>query len=227
MPDPLAGAIRVGDHLRSAVEYVRIGPVGMMFMPGEVPGQLTYGLPKSFRSTPAQWYEEPDGPQAFGNAYQTPGYIVRRMSDTYKWTVGLGSDEIGYFVPLSNYRIRCVADLFQPGACAALYAGGAIEFPDAVAGATCKAITEDPGLLGGYPPAAAEAVAASCRYGQALSGVLGEADGHYEETNSAGWDIAQDMMDAVAALTGNSDATQVNPDFEGWWQGHLPPGSLP
>jgi hypothetical protein len=223
--DPNLGTdYRVGDHLKSAVEYVRIGPVGMMFMPGEVPGELTYGLPSAFRATPAKWYDEPPGTHAFGPAYQIPGYITRRMSDAYKWTIGLGSDEIGYFVPLSDYRVLCVADaLVQPGACAALHAGGAIEYPDAVAGATCKAITEDPGLLAGYPPEAAQAVAGSCRYGQAL----GEANGHYEETNSAGWDIAQDMLDAVGALTGSSDSVQVNPAFPGWWQGNLPPGALP
>jgi homoserine acetyltransferase len=39
--------------------------------------------------------------------------------------------------------------------------------------------------------------------------------------------MAQDMMRAVAAVTGNADATQVNPDFPGWWQGFLPPGNLP
>lgn len=214
---------RIGDHLRTAVEYVRIGPVGMMFMPGEVPGELTYGLPSAFRSTPGNWYEEPPGRHAFGDDYQTPGYITRRMSDAYKWTIGLGSDEIGYFVPLSNYRVLCVGDaLVQPGTCAALYAGGVIEFPDAVAGATCKRVTEDPSQLAAYGPYA-PIVAGSCRYGQAL----GEADGHYEETNSAGWDIAQDMLDAVAAITGNPDATQVNPVFPGWWQGFLPPGALP
>ena len=44
--DPIIGAeYRNGDHLRSAVEYVRIGPVGMMFLPGEIPGELTVGLP--------------------------------------------------------------------------------------------------------------------------------------------------------------------------------------
>jgi hypothetical protein len=222
--DPNLGTdYRVGDHLRSAVEYVRIGPVGMMFLPGEIPGELTFGLPSAFRSTPANWYAEPPGTHAFGNAYQIPGYVTRRMSDQYKWTIGLGSDEIGYFVPISNYRVLCVADAFVgPGTCAALNAGGLIEYPDSVAGATCKRITEDPGQLapyGDYAPL----IAASCRYGQAL----GEASGHYEETNSAGWNIAQDMLDAVGALAGNSDATQVNPTFPGWWQGYLPPGALP
>jgi len=223
--DPLLGIdYRVGDHLKSAVEYVRIGPVGMMFLPGEVPGELTAGLPAMFRATPEKWYEEPPGRHAFGDDFQIPGFAERRMSDRYEWMIGLGSDQIGYFVPLSNYRVLCIADLFGgPGTCAALHAAGFIEFPDAVAGETCKLVTEDPSALGAYPPQVAPAIAGSCRYGQ----LFGEADGHYEETNSAGWDIAQDMMDAIGVLTGSSDATQVNPQFPGWWQGNLPPHDLP
>jgi len=104
-----------------------------------------------------------------------------------------------------------------------LYGLGAIEFPDGIAGATCKRITDDPSQLSLYPPQVAEVVAASCRYGQAL----GEADGHYEETNAAGWDLVEDMMRVVGEITANHDSTEVNPDFPGWWQGNLPPGDLP
>ena len=222
--DPLLGLpYRIGDHLKSAVEYVRIGPVGMMFLPGEVPGELTAGLPAMFRTMPGNWYEELPGRHAFGDDFKVPGYAARRMADRYEWMVGLGSDQIGYFVALSNYRVLCVADrLGAPGTCAALHAAGLIEFPDAIAGATCKRVTEDPGTLPPVP-AAAQVIALSCRYGQ----LIGEANGHYEETNSAGWDIANDMMDAIGVLTGSSDATEVNPDFPGWWQGYLPPHDLP
>jgi len=223
--DPLIGTdFRLGDHLKSAVEYVRIGPVGMMFLPGEIPGELTVGLPALFRSTPQTWYEEPPGTHAFGDDYTVPGYAARRMSDRYEWMIGLGSDQMGYFVPLSNYRVLCLADaLGATGVCGGLHAAGLIEYPDAIAGATCKRITETPGEFAEYPPEVVEVIALSCRYGQAW----GEAQGHYEETNSAGWDIAQDMMDAIGALTGNMDATEVNPSFPGWWQGNLPPGDLP
>jgi hypothetical protein len=223
--DPNIGVTyRNGDHLQSAVDYLKIGPVGMMFLPGEIPGELTAGLPSGFRTSPQSWYEEPPGRHAFGAAYKIPGYTLRRMADRYKWTVGLGSDQLGYFIPLSNFRVYCVADGFVgPGTCAALHAAGLIEYPDAVAGATCKRITEDPGALAAYPPPYDQLIAASCRYGQAFD----EADGHYEETNAAGWDMVQDMMDAVGALTGNFDATEVNPAFPGWWEGYLPPGDLP
>ena len=86
-----------------------------------------------------------------------------------------------------------------------------------IAGTTCKAITEDPSLLAAYGPAA-EAVAGSCRYGQAF----GEANDHYEETNSAGWDLEADLLAAVATITGDDDPTRENPSFPGWWTGHLP-----
>jgi hypothetical protein len=78
-------------------------------------------------------------------------------------------------------------------------------------------VTEDPALLAAYG-SAAQAIAASCRYGQALD----EADDHYEETNSVGWDMETDILAAVAELTGNDDPSVVNPDFPGWWSGLTP-----
>jgi len=222
--DPNIGQeFRVGDHLRTAVEYVRIGPVGMMFLPGEIPSELTIGLPSQFRVTPENWYEEPPGRHAFGDDYVIPGYAHKRMPDQYKWTIGLGSDQFGYFVPISNFRVYCVADAFVgAGTCNALHQAGLIEFPDAVSGETCKRITEDPSQLEAYGPYA-PLIAGSCRYGQAF----GESAGHYEETNSAGWDLVEDMMNAVGEITGNPDPSDVNPAFPGWWQGQLPSGDLP
>lgn len=67
--DPNIGTdFRAGDHLKSALEYVKIGPVGMMFLPGEIPAELTVGLPAQLRTDPARWYETPSGQQAFGAA---------------------------------------------------------------------------------------------------------------------------------------------------------------
>jgi hypothetical protein len=186
-----------------------------------VAGELVIGLPAEFRSDPARWYEESLDLNAFGEEYTTPGYVLNRMHDRYRFTIGLGNDELGYIFPISNWRIRCVADeIGGPGACQALHDAGVIEFPDAVAGATCKAITEDPQQLEQYPAEARLAVSASCRYGQAL----GEAEGHYEETNAAGWDLAEDVLAAVAALTGDADPEMVNPRFPGYWEGYPPPG---
>ena len=58
----------------------------------------------------------------------------------------------------------------------------------------------------------------SCTYGQAFD----EAEDHYEETNSIGWDLEADILAAVGVLTGSNDPTVVNPDFPGWWMDHPP-----
>jgi hypothetical protein len=214
--DPLVGPIRAGDHLESEVAYLHIGSVGMMFLPGEVAGELTIGLPAEFYNDPVRWYDEPLGRHAFGDEYTTPGYVTNRMHDAYEFTIGLGSDELGYIFPISNWRIACVAGA---DACRALHDAGFIDHADAVSGTQCKAITEDPSLLSQYPSEVAQAIAASCRYGQAF----GEAEGHYEETNGAGWDVAADMMAAVTALTGDANPAMVNPAFAGYWQKYPPP----
>ena len=212
--DPVLGEIRLGDHTRSQVAYLRIGPVGMMWLPAEAGPESTIGMPAGYLASPENWHADDPSLHAFGADYVTGGYVKNRMADQYRWIVGLGNDELGYVVPLSDYRISCVADEFAgPGTCAALHAAGVIEFPDAIAGATCKAVTEDPSLLAAYGPAA-EAVAGSCRYGQAF----GEAEGHYGETNSVGWDLEADILAAVAGLTGSTTppwSTRTSP-AGGW-----------
>lgn len=216
--DPVLGAVRVGDHVRTEVASLRIGPVGTMWLPAEVGPESTIGLPAGYHDTPELWHADALDLHAVGTDYVTSGYVKNLMDDEYRWVVGLGNDELGYAVPLADYRVYCVADaLGAPLGCADLHALGLIEYPDAVAGATCKAITEDPSLLAAYGPAA-PLIAGSCTYGQAFD----ESDDHYEETNSAGWDLEADVLAAVAALTGNDDPTTVNPDFPGWWSGLTP-----
>lgn len=223
--DPVLGQIRVGDHLRTSVGYLRIGSrIGLLLMPGEMAGELVIGLPAGFRRDPGRWYQGPHGDHAFGPALQTPGYVRGRMSEPYGFTIGLGNDQLGYVLPISDYRVSCTADVLtgRPGTCARLHESGAIEYPDAVAGNTCKQLAEDPAagrrLEKRSGVQSRRAVEDSCAYGQAL----GAAHGHYEETNSAGWDLAQDILDATAALTGNRDTSQVNPDFPGHYSAYPP-----
>lgn len=57
--------------------------------------------------------------------------------------IGLGNDELGYWVPLSDARVLCVADrLAEVGSCAALHASGLIEWPSAVSGTHCRELIE-------------------------------------------------------------------------------------
>jgi len=121
--DPNLGTdFRVGDHLKSAVEYVRIGPVGMMFLPGEIPGELTVGLPAGFRSTPQNWYE---GHQHAHLWRQLQGAGLRRAPHVRSIRVDDRPRQRPDWLlrPISNYRVLCVADvLVQEGLCAALHA---------------------------------------------------------------------------------------------------------
>ncbi len=258
--DPVVGVIRRGTHTESAVTLLEVGDLSLLFLPGEVPGELVIGLPAEVKTHPERWQDEAPARHVSPAALEIPGYVKRLMPGRLRWVAGLGNDELGYILPLANYRVKCVADqIVEPGACAKLQAAGVIEFVDGVAGSTCKAIADrgsgnadrgsgnaadrgsgiadreaghadrgaghaDRGArIGGRAavetgPGGAphEAVVASCRYGQ----VLGQAAGHYEETNSVGWDAAQDMFDAVARLTGSRDTTQVNPEFAGHWHQH-------
>ena len=219
--DAVVGTVRTGDHTRSAVGLLQLGDLSLAYLPGEVAGELVIGLPRGITSTPERWADEQPELHTPPAQMSTPGYVKRMLPGTWRWAVGLGNDELGYVLPIADYRVLCVADkLVGPGACARLHAAGVIEYPDAVAGARCKAITDDAGALASLPEGPArDAVVASCRYGQAM----GRAQGHYEETNSAGWDVAADMLAAVSRLTGSTDRTQVNDQFAGYHHRYPPP----
>ncbi|MGB5683096.1 MAG: hypothetical protein WBM47_14695, partial [Polyangiales bacterium] len=127
---------------------------------------------------------------AVGADYQIPGHLLSLVDEEVTLTVGLGGDQIGYFVPVSDYRLKCLNEvlLFARTTCKDLYARGVIQGEDWLSGDVCQRITDDEPALEEYGDDA-EAIVAICRYGQALGRELGEPDGHYEETNAAGWDI--------------------------------------
>src|SRR5699024_3090605 len=109
-----------------------------------------------------------------------------RMNDKYKWVVSLGNDELGYAVPMSDYRIGCAADaLAGEGTCLELYENDLIQYEDGLSGEYCKLITEDPSELEHLPEDIQQAIMASCKYGQADF----RAQDHYHETMSASWDL--------------------------------------
>ena len=76
-----------------------------------------------------------------------------------------------------------------------------------MAGTTCKELAEDPTKIDEYPRTDGFFIQASCRYGQAL----GEAQGHYEETNSAGWDLAVDVLAAVGQADRHANPARSTP----------------
>ena len=81
-----------------------------MFIPAEIGAESTIGLPAGYVDEPANWHLDDLSLHASGDDYATVGYVKNRMSDKYRWIVGLGNDEMGYVVPLADYRVKCVAD---------------------------------------------------------------------------------------------------------------------
>ena len=208
--------IRVGNVFKTRISFLDLGSVGFIFMPGEVPPELVVGLPTDFDTNTVKYYLDGPGLHAEGVDYDFPGYLMSLVERDVLFTVGLGTEQLGYWVPVSEYRLKCLEIALPVGVtCADLNARGIIEHPDAVGGLTCKKITDDVAALEEYGDDAA-AVAAVCRYGQALGRELGEPEGHYEETNAAGWDLVDDMWDAATVLFGNQGSGRINPDNPGY-----------
>ncbi len=222
---PLVGSqIRVGDVLRTRIVHVRIGDVGFMFLPGELPPELVIGLPADWATDSDQYYVAADEQHARGDDYRTPGYLLDLVDEPTTFVVGLGGDELGYWVPLNEVKMRCAADILGPeGGCAAAFEAGLIDFVDGVSGTQCRTIEDVPALLGAADPALAQIALDSCRYGQALGRELGEPPGHYEETNSAGWDLVDDTWAAAVQLFGRDGSGSINPNNPGYTLYNPPP----
>ncbi|MBI4936179.1 MAG: hypothetical protein HY828_20070 [Actinobacteria bacterium] len=191
--------IRKGDVFKTRVTWLRFGDVGFLFMPGELPPELVIGLPADFVTDTAKYFEFPEM-HATGEDYAIPGALLDLVPTSQTFTVGLGGDELGYWVPLNEYRLKCM-DLEIPAdtgyTCQRLFDEGLLVSADAVAGPTCRALTDEPPVA---PTAAQQALASVCRYGQALGRELGEPEDHYEETNAAGWDLVDDLWTAATQL---------------------------
>ena len=209
--------IRVGDVVKTRVSFLDLGSVGFVFLPGELPPELVVGLPADFDTDTSKYFVDGEGLHAEGSDYELPGYLMSLVDREVLFTVGLGEDELGYWVPVSDYRLKCLEIVFSAGQnCADLFARGVIQQADSVAGSVCKDIGDDPALLDEYRPDDAEAVSAVCRYGQALGRELGEPEGHYEETNAAGWNLVDDFWTAATRLFGATGTGRINPDNPGY-----------
>ena len=200
---PLLGyQVARGDVLKTQVIHVDFGDVGMLFLPGEVSSELVIGLPDDFDTAPPQKYNENPDEHALGADYVIPGHYLSLVDESITFVVGLGMDEVGYFVPASDYRLQChpLSLTALPGAsCGDLAARGVIESPTWVGGITCQKVFDDAAFLASLGPDG-PAVKAVCYYGQMVGAEIEKPPGHYEETNSAGWDLVDDLWAATVML---------------------------
>jgi hypothetical protein len=199
----LGSQITGGDVLRTQLAHLDLGDVGILWMPGELPPELVHGLPEDFNTAPPEKYYREPHLHAVGEDYVLPGHLLSLVDESVTLTVGLGTDQVGYYVPVDDYRLSCMDLVLPTGAsCADLAAREVIESPEWIGGRTCKSITDDESALTALGDDA-DAVAALCRYGQGLGRELGEPEGHYEETNAAGWDMIDDLWSAAQRLFGD------------------------
>ena len=196
-------SVSKGDVLKTRVMHVSFGDVGMLFVPGEVPSELVVGLPGDFKTAPdTKYFHGAANDHAVGDKYVIPGHYLSLVDEPLTFVVGLGTDELGYFVPSSDYRLQCHALSLSvvPGAtCADLAARGVIESASWVGGLTCQRAFDDPAFLA-TSPRDAQAVKAICYYGQFVGSAIAKPSGHYEETNAAGWDLVDDLWAAAVKL---------------------------
>ncbi|AMO22631.1 hypothetical protein UC35_06710 [Ramlibacter tataouinensis] len=190
-----------GDVLKSRVAHVSFGDVGMLFVPGELPGELVVGLPSDFTTASSKYFTAP-AEHVAADKFAIPGNYLSLVKEPVTFFVGLGTDELGYFVPASDYRLQCHAISLSavPGAsCADLAARGVIESPTWIGGLKCQKVFDDPAFfaaLGADGPA----VKAICYYGQVVGSQIAKPAGHYEETNAAGWDLVDDLWAATVKM---------------------------
>lgn len=218
---------RVGSHGKTEAWYIEMGPISMITIPGESVSELVQGLPSDFlTNTPAFYPSDADKVNhAYGSKYDMAGYARQAMGGTYKWALGLTQDEMGYLLPLADWRIGCTADEDilggVAGTCKALYDAGIMDYQSfdgddwAISGKRCGDMLRDPSVLNGAPYTnytnGAELARQTCTYGQ----MLNEMDGHYEETMSAGWEFESGWMSSVQTLTGFVGTMQdLNPAFQ-------------
>lgn len=216
--DTVAGPMRTGDYVKSRVGHLSLGKgASMLFMPGEIPPEMLIGLPQGFDKDASPWYRAPVGNHARGSDYQFPGYIESLMSDDFIMAIGLGNDQLGYWVPPADVRVTCAGDLVGgDGTCASLHEAGIIAWPKEMSGRRCKKIVDDGGAPAGTLPEIAQALEATCRYGLMLGKLYGYTDGHYEETNNAGWDLVEDSWEAWRQLFPDGQPQRINPDLVGY-----------
>jgi hypothetical protein len=200
---PLLGyKVGKGDVLKTQVIHVDLGDVGMLFVPGEVSSELVIGLPEDFNTAPPEKYNRDPDEHAVGADYVIPGHLLSLVDEPITFIIGLGMDELGYFVPASEYRLQCHALALSavPGAsCEDLASRGLIESPTWVGGLTCQKVFDDAQFVASLG-ADGPAVKAVCYYGQMVGAQIEHPAGHYEETNSAGWDLVDDLWAASEKL---------------------------
>lgn len=181
--------MREGEFIKSLAIYVDFGPFKILTAPGEVPPESYTGLPLDFNTNITKYYRNPQN-HATGSQYQLTGNIREIMNCSHHscMVIGLGNDQLGYFVPLNDIRMKCI---LNQTICKSL----PLTYPDSMSGRECKWILENLKEAERKYGVAFQPIYFICRYGS-----LNIATNHYEETNGASWDLERIYIETVKKL---------------------------
>jgi hypothetical protein len=188
--------------------YLGIGPIRIITFPGELAPELKVGLPADFSDNVAKYFRNPDR-HATGDDLVLEGVTDMLVGgdcspDSPCWMFGLTQDQLGYSVPMPEWRQGCNRPIPVED-CAEAFAAGALDYPDAMAGETCRIIAEDSETAkqeyeAQYGEKIAALVMSVCKHGQLTGTLFGYPPEHYEEINAGGWNIAADYINAVERM---------------------------
>ncbi|MEC7987133.1 MAG: hypothetical protein VX278_18335, partial [Myxococcota bacterium] len=94
-------------YVRTEVAHLKVGPLSLMTVPGEIfPEVVIGGYDGSYVGDPNKTVINPDNPNPpdLSQAPQGP-YLAEKIPSEHPWIVGLGNDELGYFVPKYDFQL--------------------------------------------------------------------------------------------------------------------------
>ncbi|MCB9779967.1 MAG: neutral/alkaline non-lysosomal ceramidase N-terminal domain-containing protein [Alphaproteobacteria bacterium] len=92
----------------TGMDYLQVGPVSMLTIPGELAPEVAIGGYDGSRvHTTQDEFIDPGNPNPppIDDAPEGP-YLKDRMAGEYQWIIGLGNDEIGYLIPPYDYELH-------------------------------------------------------------------------------------------------------------------------
>jgi hypothetical protein len=181
--------LRKGEYFDSITNFVDFGPIKWLTAPAEIPPELFVGFPSDFLTNTSKYYKNPRN-HAVGADYKIPGWgrdIMKCTNDTSCWIIGLGGDELGYMVPISDYRLRC---LYTNAECDRL----PMTYKNArsMSGEECRWVIENIEEATRKYGKDAKDIIFICQ-----NGLIMTSENHYEETNGLGWNLARDWIRSV------------------------------
>ncbi len=93
-------------HVRTQVVVLRVGPVTMYTVPGELFPELAIGGYDGSHAFGRDLLDEGEELVPDLDAAPGPPYLSDRMPGEYAWVIGLGQDELGYLVPPYDFVVH-------------------------------------------------------------------------------------------------------------------------